>query len=323
MIQWKQSKVGRNDSCPCGSGLKFKKCHGAQRPMSISDLPISELLQRGEVQERQRVKQQGLGRPIISAPLAGMRAVAVGDQLVFTKAKTFHEFLWEYIKTALGGDWGNKELAKSTADRHPLLNWYQQAAEYINSNIRERGKVQRIRATGIVSAYLRLAYNLYLIAHNKELQERLVDRLKQRDQFLPAWYETCVFATLIRSGFELEFEDETDSSRTHCEVTATFPRTGRKFSVEAKMRQKSTASLDIGRQIKKALRKKRLSTLELYSLRLTFQNCPIKIRRSNRSSRFSTTFASENRKRLGRTNRCLPRTLSSQIIHFCISRKNW
>jgi len=23
-------KVGRNDPCPCGSGKKFKKCHGAQ-----------------------------------------------------------------------------------------------------------------------------------------------------------------------------------------------------------------------------------------------------------------------------------------------------
>ncbi|MGH7710842.1 MAG: SEC-C metal-binding domain-containing protein, partial [Gemmatimonadaceae bacterium] len=22
--------VGRNDPCPCGSGRKFKKCHGAQ-----------------------------------------------------------------------------------------------------------------------------------------------------------------------------------------------------------------------------------------------------------------------------------------------------
>jgi preprotein translocase subunit SecA len=21
-------KVGRNDPCPCGSGLKYKKCHG-------------------------------------------------------------------------------------------------------------------------------------------------------------------------------------------------------------------------------------------------------------------------------------------------------
>ena len=23
--------VGRNDPCPCGSGQKFKKCHGAPR----------------------------------------------------------------------------------------------------------------------------------------------------------------------------------------------------------------------------------------------------------------------------------------------------
>jgi preprotein translocase subunit SecA len=22
-------KIGRNDLCPCGSGKKFKKCHGA------------------------------------------------------------------------------------------------------------------------------------------------------------------------------------------------------------------------------------------------------------------------------------------------------
>jgi preprotein translocase subunit SecA len=25
----KKSKVGRNDPCPCGSGKKYKKCHGA------------------------------------------------------------------------------------------------------------------------------------------------------------------------------------------------------------------------------------------------------------------------------------------------------
>ncbi|MGB8262102.1 MAG: SEC-C metal-binding domain-containing protein, partial [Terracidiphilus sp.] len=24
-------KVGRNDPCPCGSGKKYKKCHGAEK----------------------------------------------------------------------------------------------------------------------------------------------------------------------------------------------------------------------------------------------------------------------------------------------------
>ena len=28
-VQRTQEKVGRNDPCPCGSGKKYKKCHGA------------------------------------------------------------------------------------------------------------------------------------------------------------------------------------------------------------------------------------------------------------------------------------------------------
>ncbi|MDX8401568.1 MAG: SEC-C metal-binding domain-containing protein, partial [Mariprofundaceae bacterium] len=27
----KQPKVGRNDPCPCGSGKKYKQCHGRRR----------------------------------------------------------------------------------------------------------------------------------------------------------------------------------------------------------------------------------------------------------------------------------------------------
>ncbi|RME31022.1 MAG: hypothetical protein D6800_01205, partial [Candidatus Zixiibacteriota bacterium] len=28
-VKRNQPKVGRNDPCPCGSGKKYKKCHGA------------------------------------------------------------------------------------------------------------------------------------------------------------------------------------------------------------------------------------------------------------------------------------------------------
>ncbi len=30
-IRREEPKVGRNDPCHCGSGLKYKKCHGASR----------------------------------------------------------------------------------------------------------------------------------------------------------------------------------------------------------------------------------------------------------------------------------------------------
>jgi uncharacterized protein YecA (UPF0149 family) len=28
-VRRSEPKVGRNDPCPCGSGKKYKKCHGA------------------------------------------------------------------------------------------------------------------------------------------------------------------------------------------------------------------------------------------------------------------------------------------------------
>jgi uncharacterized protein YecA (UPF0149 family) len=28
-VRHEQPKVGRNDPCPCGSGKKYKACHGA------------------------------------------------------------------------------------------------------------------------------------------------------------------------------------------------------------------------------------------------------------------------------------------------------
>jgi hypothetical protein len=250
-----KSKVGRNEPCPCGSGQKFKHCHGGEQHRTSASAQLVQHLQNMEALEQQREKQQGSGRPIISAKVGDVQMVAVGDTLYATKAKTFHEFLWEYIKGVMGSDWGNAELGKPAEKRHPLLNWYQQVAQYINAHISEPGKPHRIPSIGVGSAYMQLTYNLYLIAHNENLQRRLVERLKQPEQFLPAYYEASVFGALIRAGFTLEFEDEGDSSTTHCEVTATFQKTGKKFSVEAKMRQASTASLDIGRQLKKALRK--------------------------------------------------------------------
>ncbi len=41
---------------------------------------------------------------------------------------------------------------------------------------------------------------------------------------------------LIRAGFELDLEDETDASQKHCEFSAVSKRTGKKYWVEAKMR---------------------------------------------------------------------------------------
>ena len=264
-------KVGPNDRCPCGSGRKFKRCHGGVQhtlPVLLArDKVEKEIIEQGrrhfakhKAQELQRQKQQGWGRPIISTEYKGYRFVAVGNHLHYGKWKTFADFLTNYIKGTLGSEWGNAEIAKPLAERHPLLQWYDKICHLQTAYAKEPGALFSTPITGAVSAYHRLAYNLYLIAHNgKDIQTRLIARLKNKDNFQGAFFEAQVAAWLIKAGFELEFEDESDRTSKHCEFTATYMATGEKYSVEAKSRRiESTNSsrAKVGRKLREALEKK-------------------------------------------------------------------
>jgi hypothetical protein len=258
----KKQKVGRNDPCLCGSGKKFKKCHGqgSSTPSAIQteQLPevVKQILERQKAAELQREKQQGFGKPIISTFCDGQRFVAVKDKIFHSpKWKTFHDFLHYYIKILLGGEWAEQELKKPEAERHPLLNWYEITARFQNQFIKEPGKINIAPMTGAVTAYLGLAYSLYLVAHNVTVQQILLKRLIKKDQFYGAAYETLVAGVLVRAGFDIEFEEETDSKISHCELTATCKKTGKKFSVEAKKRELGKTSAYVGHQLYAALKK--------------------------------------------------------------------
>ncbi|MBI5749375.1 MAG: hypothetical protein HZA00_09645 [Nitrospinae bacterium] len=108
---------------------------------------------------------------------------------------------------------------------------------------------------GAMVAYISLAYNLYLLAHNIKIQTKLIKRLKNKDLFWGAYYETYVAAAFIKAGFDLEFENEDDNSRTHCEFTATCRKTGSKYYVEAKSRQAGKGHAIISNQLCAALMK--------------------------------------------------------------------
>jgi hypothetical protein len=275
-------KIGRNDPCICGSGRKFKHCHGREQhalPVLLArDKVEKQIIEQGrrlfekhKAQELQRQKQQGWGRPIISIEHKGYRFVAVGNRLHYGKWKTFPDFLANHIKHTLGGDWGNNEIAKPLLERHPLMQWYDKICHLQVAHAKESGMLFSTPMTGAVSAYNRLAYNLYLIAHNgKDIQTRLIARLKNKDNFQGAFFETQVAAWLIKAGFELEFENESDRASTHCEFTATYKATGEKYSVEAKSREvegPKSSRPKVGRKLYEALEKrannKRLVFLDL------------------------------------------------------------
>jgi len=207
----------------------------------------------------QRERQQGLGRPIVSAELRGHRFVAVKNRLLHSqKWKTFHDFLLDYIKAALGSDWGNAELQKPLQERHPVLNWHDHLCRLQREFIKEPGKVSAGPMTGAASAYLWLAYDLYCLDHNAELQKKLLDRLRNADNFAGARYEVFTAASLIRAGFVVEFENEDARGSSHCEFTATSKRAGRKYSVECKRRDSGTVRgriklSKLGRKLRDAL----------------------------------------------------------------------
>lgn len=259
----KRNKVGRNDPCPCGSGKKYKFCHAlttfkGERNEVDPRLraAIEQKLREQEALDLQRKKQQGLGNPIISASHNGNRFIAVGKELHWSpKWKTFHDFLGDYLKHCFGKDWWFRELTKTPEQKHYILLWSELAAKYTKKKSQKAGEVHTASMTGALEALYGLSYYLYLMAHNVELQVKLIDRLKNKEQFYGAYYETFVAATFIKAGFDIMLEDEGDISTSHCEFTATFRETGKKYSVEAKCRQGVQPSPRIGNQLYRALRK--------------------------------------------------------------------
>lgn len=239
-------KIGRNQPCPCNSGLKFKKCCGnplkkegttnKMHPRQIR-LGMDTAFERHKADELIRQQQQGLGKPILSLKFKDRQMVAVGNTLYHSPTwKTFPDFLSDYIKNILGHEWGNNEIAKPLLERHPIMKWYNEYCRYQQKYIGNSEEIKSTPFTGIVYCYMGLAYNLYLLKHNVELQNRLIKRLKNIGNFQGAYYELIIANCLIRAGFDLTLEDESDEKSKHCEFSAISKKTGKKYWVEAKMR---------------------------------------------------------------------------------------
>ncbi len=189
--------------------------------------------------EQIRRKRFGEVRPVIHADFHGHKFVAVGNQLHHSKdVKTFPDFLQNYIRSVLGPDWGNAELAKPLESRHEIMKWYDAMCQFQREQERGPDGLYGVIPTGAMRAYLLLAYDLYIIRDHSALQESVVHRLKHPDQFQGARHELFATATCIRAGYDIAFEDESDPSRRHIEFTAIHKTTGQEIDVEAKSRHR-------------------------------------------------------------------------------------
>ncbi len=198
---------------------------------------MQKAIRRHEAEEFIRIQQQGEGKPIISTVFKDHRFVAVGDTLHYSKQwKFFPDFLTDYLKIVTGSEWGDTELDKEWDECHPILRWYHGYCLAQRASEKQPDGTYSATPTGVVNCYLGLSYGLYLLHHNVELQNRLIRRLKNSKNFQGAYYEIIVASCLIRAGFDLTLEDETDEREKHCEFSAISKKTGKKYWVEAKMK---------------------------------------------------------------------------------------
>lgn len=177
----------------------------------------------------------GYGRPVESWRIGKKRSVRINNTVLSSENwRTFPDFLIGHTIYRFGKEWWSQELAKPACEQHPVVAQAELIRETTNQGQLNQHGLVNFQPTGAMLSFLGLAYDLYLCAHNEEIPSELMRRLKDPSQFEGALYEAFVISIFARAGFRIEFEDERDVSRRHCEFTAVNGGTGFRFSVEAK-----------------------------------------------------------------------------------------
>jgi hypothetical protein len=187
--------------------------------------------------EHERVTRFGQVRPQNSMVAFGQRVVAVGSRLYRSdKWKFFPDFLRDYVVEVLGIEWCKEQAAKPASDRHPIITWRVQAAEYMNAQPAQADGSRAALQSGAFAAFNCFAYDLYIVDDNGGVDEEWLQRLKNVELFQGARHELFAEATCYRAGFTVEHENEKDGKTKHAEFTARHVATGQLLSIEAKSR---------------------------------------------------------------------------------------
>jgi hypothetical protein len=209
------------------------------------DLALEQAYRRRQAEIAQKQRQQGLGKGIISAKIGVRQIVVVGNAIHQSERwRTFHDFLDEYLVQKLGLDWFAAEKSKPEGQRHKIVQWWEDGRAAARLTAVEVDGIFTGPMVGAQRAFLNLAYNIYLIAHHapqgqsQKLLETFLTRLRsdRNSDFTGKLFETYAAAAFLKAGFEVDYEDESKGGITRVEFVATYPGTGKKFSVEVKSR---------------------------------------------------------------------------------------
>jgi len=193
------------------------------------------------MREQLREGKFGRVRPIIHSELKGNKVVAVNSTIYYGKWVTFTDFLYDYLKIKFGKDWWLAEAKKTEILCSPILTWARRLYEHQKAHSTKEAGLFGAIPNGPMSAYFNLAYDLFVLEDNRALQESILERMRRADKtaFWGARYEAMVAATMIKAGFDIEYEDEADNRAKHPEFIGTHRDTGEQIDVEAKKRNRT------------------------------------------------------------------------------------
>ncbi|MFA6474227.1 MAG: SEC-C metal-binding domain-containing protein [Patescibacteria group bacterium] len=266
-------KIGRNDPCHCGSGKKYKKCHhdADNNPPTPEDFQAVKKYILDMQAEQSRLQAQGYFLPHVQSIFQGKRVRAVGSRLFHSLPieQTFHEFLIDILAVTLGRAWIKDQLQLPSVQQHFITQcyihfqaWKQKNATAQNSENKKWSAIP----DGWSRSLLSLAFDIYCLQHRAKLPVRLLNRLKDQNQYQGARYEVAIASLFTQLGFTIEFLDRSKPQTRHCEFIATHQERGIRVAVEAKsrhrpgvihtpgvMHEEQLIRGDVGRLIKSAM----------------------------------------------------------------------
>ena len=200
---------------------------------------IQNKINQQKIKEKAFLEKYGYIRKIVHCNTDDYKCIAVGKTFLWDEQwKTFPDFLIDYLKIVLGKEWWELNISKIETEQHPIICWCRKMVRFQNMQKMNSNGLYEAELNGAMKSYLLLSYDLYTIAHNFELQNKVINRLKDRKQFQGALFELFVASIFIRAGFKINYSDESDRSTKHPEFIAEIPETDQLLAIEAKSRHR-------------------------------------------------------------------------------------
>lgn len=224
--------------CRCGSGVRYDQCHYRRDRDARGAI---RLFQEKERARKLFLAEHGHIRKPQLLKVGDKHIIAVGSELFAQTDPGPYNFInaiLDYALHVFGDEFLEEEENKPFEDRHPAIQWLHAQAKHHNTTIAREDATPEDFQFGIGAAWVRLAYDIYTIRDNSDLQEVMIRRLRNVGTFQAVRHELWVAALFVAAGFEINYEDESDNSRRHPEFIAVEKGTGAKVAVEAKSRRR-------------------------------------------------------------------------------------